>query len=143
MVRDFRWYTTVTGHSNADEITTLYSGPGTVWRIVGQVLAASADTDSTQLVEFFGYGVSVGTAAPSVVSTGEDGAGVLLRGAGMGVKSSGVTWASGTPVVELDSEGRRVIGAGEAVRLRLTSFNSALTWTWRYWVRVLILLPDV
>lgn len=142
MAREFVWHTAINGvRDGSDESISLYSGPGTVWRVIGTLFGGSDDVVSDPGATF-GYTVSVGPTAADPVAMGLDPPGVLLHAGATAVVTAEASTHT-TPVqVELESEGRRRIELGDQVWLRLRSLSGGTLWFWTWSIRVLILLPE-
>ncbi len=142
MAREFVWHTRVDGVRDSSDITrSIYNGPGTVYRVIGTLFGGSDDV-VTDPGATFGYTVTVGTAAHDPAVQGLDPPGVLLHGGVTAlVEAEGTTHT--TPVqADLNTEGRRVIGPGEQVWLRLRALSGGTLWFWTWSIRVLVLLPE-
>lgn len=143
MARQFVWHTAASFvRSDTDHSVSLYDGPGTVWRIVGSALGVT-ESSSPDSMGVFVWVVNVGAAAFDPVDRGEDPEEVMLHGAGFATVPANTTGQTAQPPITLDSEGRRVIGAGEQVWLRFRALTGGFTWDWAWSVRVLVLLPEV
>lgn len=142
MAREFVWYTAINGlRDGSDHAVSLYDGPGTVWRVIGTLFGGSDDVVADPGATF-GYVVNVGLAAADPAVQGLDPPGVLLHGGATAVVTAEASTYT-TPVsVQLETEGRRVIGAGEEVWLRLRALSGGTLWFWTWSIRVLVLLPD-
>lgn len=142
MVRDFRWYTFVDGMRAVTDMTySVYNGPGTVWRLTGN-LAGAGTSSLTRTAETFVWSVNVGTAAADPLVRGEDPESTLLHGGGVALNPTAAKLHTTFDDVLLESQGRRVIGPGEQVWLRVRALSGGTTWDWFASLRVLILLPE-
>lgn len=127
--------------ADQDHTVSLYSGQGTVLRIVGQLHGAS-DGSGTDPLAVWNWIINVGAAAADPWAQGADPDGVMLHGNAAAVQPGAATVYAMPGPVELRSEGRRVIEPGEQVWLRMRAFSGGWQWMWVWGVRVLVLLPE-
>jgi len=142
MAREWVWRTVVGSlpGTTTTEVA-LVSQPCTVQRIVGDIMGATADTSAAVFANFF-WIISVGATSTSAAYSGEDPANVMLHGLGI-VPVDGISKARTTvPAIHFDSEGQRVIPAGQSLWCRMDRGLPAINWAWQVNIRVLLLLPE-
>lgn len=136
---------TTTRYGTVDQETgteVLASGPGTVLAIHG-TLDYSLANPELSLWGWFGWVINVGTTSANAAATGVDDESVMLRGTGFTPSSGGTpNWSVPHPI-ELRSEGRRVMAAGESLWFAAETLDVGGLWSWMLTVRVLVQLPTV
>ena len=115
----------------------LVTGPWTVRRIVGRTIGTIRDFAGAGVANAF-YTVSVGTAPEPPVYVGQDPAHVMLHGAMLLVNPATEVGSSGIREIRLDTEGQRVIPAGQSLWFRVDRGSPAVPWMWQLDVRVLV-----
>lgn len=142
MARERVWVTRINGIvGSTDHTVSLYSGLGTVQRIVGSIAGASTSTPAAAML-VYDWTINVGLAAADPLAMGEDPESTLIRGAGIVPNRAVATLYSDPGPYRVDSEGQRIIGAGEQVWLRFRALSGGVSWQWFWELRVLVLLPE-
>lgn len=142
MAREAVWYTVVAGIGNAATWTVeMVDVPGTVQRLVGQINGQHASAGVGQFASFH-WIINVGAAAANPNTFGLDAETTMLHGAALIPNTSAGALATTAPQLSFDSEGQRVIGAGESLWLRVDAGLPATDWGWTCSIRVLVLLPE-
>lgn len=142
MAREYVWHTSINGVRNGTDHTfSLYNGPGTVWRVIGTIGGASTATPADPAANW-AWVVNVGSAAADPLGPTLDPPGTLLRGGVTALVAANARVYTQPPPAVLESEGRRVIGAGEQVWCRLRAQSGGTLWFWTWSIRVLVLLPE-
>lgn len=142
MAREFVWYTVINGQRNTMDTTfSIYNGPGTVWRVLGEINGASSSTPADPAANW-AYVVNVGAAAADPLGAALDPPGTLLRGGVTALVAANARVYTQPAPVRLETEGRRVIGPGEQVWCRMRAQSGGTSWFWTWSVRVLVLLPE-
>lgn len=142
MARTWSWYTRIgqlQGTTTAQ--LSLFTGPGTVQRIVGRTIGTISDFGGQTVANAF-YTVSVGTAPEPPVYVGLDPEHVMLHGAMLLVNPVTAAGSSGIEEIRLDTEGQRVVEAGESLWFRVDRGSPAVAWMWQLDLRVLVLDPE-
>lgn len=142
MARERVWYTVVQGIGTASTWTVeMVDVPGTVERLVGQIGGQHPGTGAGQFLSFH-WIINVGTAAANPNTFGLDAESTMLHGAALIPNTASGAFATTAPQLSFDSEGQRVIGAGESLWLRIDAGLPATNWGWVCSIRVLVLLPE-
>lgn len=142
MAREAVWYTVVAGIGNAATWTVeMVNVEGTVQRLVGQLNGQHASSGVGQFASFH-WIINVGLAAADPNAFGLDDETTMLHGAALIPNTSGGELATTAPQLSFDSEGQRVIGAGESLWLRVDAGLPNSGWGWTCSIRVLVLLPE-
>lgn len=142
MAREFVWHTHINGVRDATNHSfSLYSGLGTVWRVLGTITGGST-SNPADAVANWAYAINVGAAAADPLGPTLDPPGTLLRGGVTALVSANADVYSEPVPALLESEGRRVIQPGEQVWCRLRAQSGGTLWFWTWSIRVLVLLPD-
>jgi hypothetical protein len=142
MARERIWRTTIDGAIGVtDHTVSLYSGPGTVQRIVGSLAGGSTSNPAAAMLVYC-WTINVGAAAADPLVRGQDAESMLIRGAGIVPNRNVATLYSDPGPYAVHSDGQRIIGAGEQVWLRFRALSGGVSWQWFYELRVLVLLPE-
>lgn len=142
MAREAVWHTVVGGVGDSSTWTVeMVEGPGTVQRLVGEIGGQHATTGVGQFASFH-WIINVGTAAANPNTFGLDAESTMLHGAALIPNTAGGQLATTAPVLSFDSEGQRVMEAGESLWLRVDGGAPASGWGWVASIRVLVLLPE-
>lgn len=132
------WYTLVGGFTNqTDTIVELLEGPGTVRRIILDLIGGHAST-GVGAVASFHWVVNVGAAATDPSVFGLDPPSTMLHGAALIPDPADFPIASQPPALSLDSDGERIMEAGESLWLRMKGGAPATGWAFVYSMRVLV-----
>jgi hypothetical protein len=142
MAREYVWFTAIDGVlASTDHTLSLYSGLGTIDRIVGQVTGASTST-STRAMVLYNWTINVGPAAADPIVRGQDPPGMMIRGSGFVPNRAVADFYVDPGPTEVSTEGRRVMQAGDQLWLRFRALTGGISWEWYWDLRVLVLLPE-
>lgn len=142
MARVKVWQTTLSAvASSTDEIISLYSGEGTVLRVLGELWGGALST-TAGAAKFYRWVVNHGPAAASATPVGLDDESVMLRGLATAPQRSSLAVYTEPGPILVQTEGQRVLDPGDQLWLRLTTGSGGTNWFWTWSIRVLILLPE-
>lgn len=142
MARQRVWYTRIDGVvGSVDHTVSLYNGPGTVQRIVGSLAGGSTSTPAAAML-VYAWTINVGAAAADPQVRGLDPDSMMIRGGGIVPNRNVATLYSDPGPYLVNTEGQRIVGAGEQLWLRFRAISGGVSWQWFWELRVLVLLPD-
>lgn len=132
------WHTLVGGFTNQTDTTSeLVTGPGTVRRLIVDLIGGHAAA-GVGAVASFHWIINVGTAAANPSTFGPDDPSTMLHGAALIPDPADFPIASTPPAISIDSDGDRIIPAGESLWLRLRGGAPATEWVFVWSIRVLL-----
>lgn len=133
------WHTLVGGLTGQSDTTVeLVDTPGTVTRLIVELLGAHSATGVGSVASFH-WIINVGTAAADPSVFGPDAQSTMLHGAGLIPDPADFPVASTPPPIQIDSDGDRIIAAGESLWLRLRAGAPGSDWTFTWVIRALVI----